>query len=196
MKSCLGERTKNTEINKKTNMAMKHNCLKLHVINKRNNTFKIFVLYIQMAKKRNIPYSTRVKMQVLHEEGCSYRQIATRCWCRHTTVRMIIKRFQQSGRLKDKHRSGRLRCSTARDNRVLLHLCRTDRKKTAPELKRQWSEQSKVQCITGTVRWATFETWFQVVYCKKGVIDNRKTFVGWRTPSVDTSTLGKDFMAR
>ena len=113
---------------------------------------RIFVIYIQMAKTRNIPYSTCVKMQVLHEEGCSYRQITTRCGCRHTTARMIIRRFQQSGSLKDKPRSGRSRCSTARDDRVMLRLCRIDRKKTAPELRRQWSEKSRVQCTTRTVR--------------------------------------------
>ena len=50
------------------------------------------------------------------------------------------QRFQKSGSLKDKPRSRRTRCSTARDDRFLLRLCRTDRKKTAPKLKRQWSE--------------------------------------------------------
>ena len=95
-----------------------------------------------MAKTRNIPYSTRVKMQVLHEEGCNYRQIATRCGCRHTTARIIIKIFLQSGSLKEKSRIGRPRCSTARDDRVLIRLCWTDRKKAAPELKRQYDQMS------------------------------------------------------
>ena len=75
-----------------------------------------------MAKTRNMTYSIRVKMQVLHEDGCSYRQISTRCGYRYTTARIIIKWFQQSGSLKDKPRIGRPRCSTARDDRVLLRL--------------------------------------------------------------------------
>ena len=100
-----------------------------------------------MAKTRNIPYSTRVKMQVLHEEGCGYYQIATKCGCMHTTARMIIKKLQQSSSLKDEPKSGRARCSTARDDCVLLRLYRTDRKKTAPEPKREWSEQSGIQSV-------------------------------------------------
>ena len=101
---------------------------------------------------RNILYSTRVKMKVLHEEGCRCRQIATRRRCRHTTARVIIKRFQQSGSLKDKPRSGRPRCCTTIDDSVLLRQCRTNAKKTDPELKRQRSEQVRVQCTTRTVR--------------------------------------------
>ena len=126
---------------------------RLPVIHKGSHINRIFVLYIQMVKTRNIPHATHVKIQLLHEEECSYCHIATRCECRHTTARMVNKIFQQqSGKLKDKPRSGRPRCNTATDNRVALHLCRTDRKKTAPELKRQWSEQSGVQCITRAVR--------------------------------------------
>jgi len=144
---------------------MKHNVLRLQVIHKQNtgNIKRIFVLYIQMAKTRNIWYSTRVKVQVLHEEGCNYRQNATRFECRHTTAKMIIKRFQQSDSPKDKPRSGRPRCSIARDDCVLLRPCRTDKNKIAPELKRQSSEQSEVQCTTRTVRGRLL---FQVVYCK------------------------------
>ncbi|KAK2149492.1 hypothetical protein LSH36_449g01019 [Paralvinella palmiformis] len=35
-----------------------------------------------MTKTRNMSFSTGVKMQVLHEDGCSYCQIATRCGSR------------------------------------------------------------------------------------------------------------------
>ena len=111
-----------------------------------------------------MPYTTRVKMQVLHEEGCSYRQIAT---CRNTTARMIINRFQLSGSLKDKPRSRRPRCGTTRDDRVLLRLCRADRKKTAPELKRQWSEQLGGPVYNQNCSWATFETWFKSCIARK-----------------------------
>ena len=70
---------------------MKHHVLRLQVINKWNNVMRIFVLYIQTTKTRNMLYTTRMKMQVLHEEGCCYRQIATRCGCRDTIARIIIK---------------------------------------------------------------------------------------------------------
>ena len=94
------------EINKKRNNAKKHHFLRLQVMNKGNNIKLIFVLYIQMAKTRNVPNSTRVKMQVVNEEGCSYCQIATRYRYRHTRARMIIKIFQQSVSLTGKPRSG------------------------------------------------------------------------------------------
>ena len=105
-----------------------------------------------MLKTRNIPYSTRMKMHVLHKEGCRNLQIATRWGCMHTTARMIITILQQSDSLNGKPRSGRLRCRRASDDRVLLCLCLTDTHKTALELKRQWSEQSGVQLTTINVR--------------------------------------------
>ena len=67
-----------------------------------------------MAKTRNTLRATRVMIQVLHEDGYNYRQIATRCGCRHMTAIIIFKRFQESDSLNDKPRSGRPRCSTAR----------------------------------------------------------------------------------
>ena len=143
-----------------------------------------------MAKMRNILYSTRVKIKVLHEEGCRCRQIATRRRCRHTTARMIIKKLQQSSSLKDEPKSGRARCSTARDDCVLLRLYRTDRKKTAPELKRRSSQSM------GDFWNMVSSHVLQEKYIDKRETKKIETSVGWRTPSVDTSTLGEDSMVR
>ena len=65
---------------------------------KGNDIKRLFVLYIQMAKTWNIPqsYPNRVKMRLLHEEWCSFLQIATIWGCMHTTARVIIKILQQS----------------------------------------------------------------------------------------------------
>jgi len=85
----------------------------------------------------------------------------------HIFSRMINKIFQQSGNLKDKSRSGQPRCSTARNDHVLLCLCQTDRRKTAPELKWQWSEQSGVQCTTRTVHGQLLKHGFKSCIARK-----------------------------
>ena len=68
------------------------------------------------------------------------------------------------GSLNDKPRSGRpgapQRETTAC---VLYRLSTANRKKTAPELKRQCTQQSGIQRTTITVRWEASETWFQIV---------------------------------
>ena len=119
------------------------------------------------------------------EEGCS------------TTARMIIKKIPAVW----KTNGGVVDPGAVQQETIVFFACNKPTSRTAPELKRQWSEQSEVQWTTGDCSWATFETWFQVVYCKKKPTDNGKikkseTSVGWRTPSLDTSTPGEDSMVR
>ena len=119
-----------------------------------------------MAKTGNPLRATCVMIQVLHEEGYNYRQIATRCGCHYMTTIIIFKRFQESDRLNDKPRSGQP-CSTAREYRVLSRLCTTNRTKNAPELKRQWTEQSETQCTTRTIRWRHLKRGFKSCMARK-----------------------------
>jgi len=115
---------------------------------------------------------------------------------------MIVTRFQQSGSHKDRPRSGRPRCSTTRDDSVLLRLCRTDRKKTALELKRQGSEQSGVQCTIRNVRGRLLKHSFNSCIARKTPLVTEKQRRARRLwgkehhHAVDTSTLGKDSMIR
>jgi len=58
--------------------------------------------------------------------------------------------------------------------RVPLRLCRTDTKKTAPELKQHWSEQSGAQCTTRTVRGQLLKHGFNSCIERKKASDNGK----------------------
>ena len=144
-------------------MAMKHHFWRLQAINKGNNINIMFLLYIQMAKTRNISYSTHVKMQVLHEEGCGYRQITTRCGCRHTTARRSHQKIsavvQSERQIQDwttqlQYRKRRSCSASPVSNRQEENGPRT--------------EATVVGAVRGPVynqnrSWSTFETWFQVV---------------------------------
>jgi len=137
---------------------MKHHYFRLHVINKGNNIKNIHIIHINAEDEEHAILNSS---KMLHEGGCSYRQIATRCGCRHTTDSIIIKRLQQSGNLKDKPRIGRPKCSTA---------CVEPTGRKQPQ---NWSDSGRSSHGSSV-----------------------QPSVRWRTPSVDTSTLGKDAMVR
>ena len=76
----------------------------------------------------------RQKVIVLHEEGYSQRQISSKPGYSKTAVTEIIKKFRETGSLKDKKRSGRPPKLTKDDDKYLKTLSLRNRKKTSTEM--------------------------------------------------------------
>lgn len=91
-------------------------------------------------------------MAVLHEEGYSSPKIAKRVGCNQSTVIRIIKKLQETGSTADRHRTGRPKKTTQRQDRVLLRTSLANRKLTSPLLLREWQEKCSVDVCTSTVR--------------------------------------------
>ena len=73
---------------------------------------------------------------MLHEEGYSQRQILSKTGYSKTTVTEIIKKFRETGTLKDRKKSGRPPKLTKDDNKYLKTLSLRNRKKTSTELEK------------------------------------------------------------
>lgn len=94
----------------------------------------------------------RHRIIVLHEEGYSSTEIAKRVKCHRTTVSRMIEKYKKNGSVDDKHRSGRPRKSTERQDRTLRRISMCNRKLTSPQITRIWSQTCSVEVCTSTVR--------------------------------------------
>uniref|UniRef100_A0A4W6DY73 Transposase Tc1-like domain-containing protein n=1 Tax=Lates calcarifer TaxID=8187 RepID=A0A4W6DY73_LATCA len=100
---------------------------------------------------RTLKQETHLKIQILSQEGYSCCQIARKCRCSPSAVGYTLQKYRQANSLEDKPRSGRPRVSSARNDRILIRMCRENRRMTSQELQQQWSNQTCVQCSTHTV---------------------------------------------
>uniref|UniRef100_A0A4W6FNJ6 Transposase Tc1-like domain-containing protein n=1 Tax=Lates calcarifer TaxID=8187 RepID=A0A4W6FNJ6_LATCA len=87
----------------------------------------------------------------LSQEGYSCCQIARKCRCSPSAVGYTLQKYRRTNSLEDKPRSGRPRVSSARNDHILIHMCRENHQMTSQELQQQWSNQTGVQCSTCTV---------------------------------------------
>lgn len=94
----------------------------------------------------------RHRIIVLHDEGYSCADIAKRVKCHRTTVSRVIEKYQKTGSVDDRQRSGRPRKSTDRQDRTLRRISMANRKLTSPQITRIWSETCDVKVCTSTVR--------------------------------------------
>uniref|UniRef100_A0A4W6G8Q0 Transposase Tc1-like domain-containing protein n=1 Tax=Lates calcarifer TaxID=8187 RepID=A0A4W6G8Q0_LATCA len=104
-----------------------------------------------MPKTRNQMQETCLKIQILSQEGYSCHQIARKCRCSPSAVGYTLQKYKRTNSLEDKPRSGRPRVSSARNDHILIHMCRENLPMTSQELQQQWSNQIGVQCSTRTV---------------------------------------------
>ena len=102
-----------------------------------------------MAKTRNYTKAERIRIQVLHEEGLSCRQIARRVRKSPAGIAALLQKLRQTGSVRDRCRTGRSRVTTARDDRNLCRMSLRDRKKTAVKLHQQWTNGG---AVTASVR--------------------------------------------
>uniref|UniRef100_A0A8C6XBH6 Tc1-like transposase DDE domain-containing protein n=1 Tax=Naja naja TaxID=35670 RepID=A0A8C6XBH6_NAJNA len=88
---------------------------------------------------------------VLHEEGYSCTEIAKRVKCHSTTVSRVVEKYQITGSVDDRLRSGRPRKSTKHKDQALQCISMADRKLTSPQITRIWGETCDVKVGTTTV---------------------------------------------
>jgi transposase len=103
-------------------------------------------------KGQYLSEESRIRVVVLHEEGYSSPKIAKRVGCNQSTVIRIIKKHQETGSTADRHRTGRPKKTTQRQDRVLLRTSLVNRKLTSPLLLREWQEKCSVDVCPSTVR--------------------------------------------
>ena len=80
----------------------------------------------------------RQKVIVLHEEGCSQRQISSKTGYSKTAITEIIKKFRETGSLEDRKKSGRPPKLTKDDNKCLKTLSLRNRKKISKDTYSNW----------------------------------------------------------
>ena len=106
-----------------------------------------------MARKvRFLSEEDRGKVIALAEEGYSLRQIGLRLKISAEGTRRIIQKKLETGTVQDKHRCGRPKVTTERDDRRLVRCCITNRRMTSAELKRDLAEGEGTAVSARTVR--------------------------------------------
>lgn len=88
----------------------------------------------------------------LKTKGLSLRAISQEVGCSPNAVKGVFERFESTGTTDELGGRGRKRKSTARDERSLVRLCLSNRKKSSVELTREWKETSGVDVDASTVR--------------------------------------------
>ena len=104
-----------------------------------------------MAKRKNLSTEERARVVVLVQEGYSMNEVARRMKISRCCVQAIVKKQKETGTVVDRHRSGRPKVSTEREDRELVRLSLRDRKTTVPELRCRWVEASGVSVSNQTV---------------------------------------------
>ena len=102
-----------------------------------------------MAKTRNYTEAERIRIQVLHDESLSCRQIARMVRKSPAGVAALLQKLRQTGSVRDGRRTGRPRVTTAQDDRNLCRMSLRDRKKTAVKLHQKWTNGG---AVTASVR--------------------------------------------
>lgn len=105
-----------------------------------------------MPKISEISLENRVKIQVLHEQGKSQKEIAKIVKCSRCAVQSALKRFAETGTHANKPKSGRKRVTTSRLDRKLVRESLKDRKKTSSNLAGALSEETRTKISARTAR--------------------------------------------
>lgn len=94
----------------------------------------------------------RTRIVVLRQQGLSMRDIARQVGRTHSDVIRTWNRFQESGNVNDRPRSGRPRSTTAAQDRYLQMLVQRHNGSNANELRRDFLDATGVMVTTQTVR--------------------------------------------
>lgn len=94
----------------------------------------------------------RTRIITLWQEGLSRHQIATRLNMIRSTVTRTINRFEETGAVASRHRSGRPRVTTERQDRYIVQSARRNRFTTFPALRCQYQRTYHRVISSATVR--------------------------------------------
>lgn len=105
-----------------------------------------------MPKKNELSSEQRVQIQLLHEQGKSQVEISKTVKCSRRSVQYAIERFSATGSHSNRHRTGRKRITTDREDRNLVRESLKNRKKTSSDLSAEWSVEIKKTISSRTTR--------------------------------------------
>ncbi len=101
---------------------------------------------------RAVLLEDRGKIIAYRSKGSSIRQIASLVGCSPSTVQRTIERFNVTGNLRDRPRSGRKANLTASDDRYILICSKRDRMKSVPILTNEFNSSRDRRVSSSTVR--------------------------------------------
>ncbi|XP_067932984.1 uncharacterized protein [Watersipora subatra] len=88
----------------------------------------------------------------LPQQGESNKQIAKEVQCSMKGVAGLVNRWKSTGTTDDRKGRGRKRKSSTRDDRSLVRLSLSDRKKTSTDLRREWKAYTGVEASSSSAR--------------------------------------------
>lgn len=87
-----------------------------------------------MAKGKQLTLAEKAKIIALAEQNVSIRKIADKTNFNESSVRRFLKKFRETGELERKEGSGRKKCTSLREDRVIMRTSLQDRFKNAVEI--------------------------------------------------------------
>ena len=104
----------------------------------------------KMRPKPRISLENRAKVVVLPEEGYSQRAIALRVGCSQRNVGEILKKYGETGEVKDREKKSRK--TTARQDKLIVLKSMANRFKTAPQIRPKLSSTHNLALSTSTTQ--------------------------------------------
>lgn len=105
-----------------------------------------------MPKKTEFPEAIRISIVADHKAGKSIRAIARDCNISFEGVRKILKKMEMYGTVKNLHRSGRKRCTTAREDRVIKLQATVNPKVSVQIIKESTGTKASVSTVRRRLR--------------------------------------------
>ena len=105
-----------------------------------------------MALRPRISLENRGKVLALSEEGYTQREIAIQVGSSQKNVSDILKKQRDTGTVRDKKIPGRKRKTTAKEDRIMVRKSKSDRFKTASEIRAEMQIKHRVNVSSSTAR--------------------------------------------
>ena len=118
-----------------------HVLLKIQYVHSSNWGIKVryLILFNSFSvRRRRISETQRWQIIGMHTTGMSFKAIGRQMGYHYTVVSRLMRKHTQTNNVKDLPRSGRLRVTSARDDRALQRLVRRMSFATNPVLKQHW----------------------------------------------------------
>lgn len=101
---------------------------------------------------RQLDTAQKEVIKALFEENLTCREISARIGCSHVAVSKVIKKIKVYGDIERKIGSGKKKITSPREDRILIKMCLSDRKKTSRELSMDLRNNHHVKVSARTVR--------------------------------------------
>lgn len=105
-----------------------------------------------MPPRRRLNDLDRGRAIALHEQGIAMREIARRLRVSVSVIQRLRDRWRNTGTVRERHRSGRQRKTTRRQDRLVRLSCLRDRSATAQTLRAELRVASNINVSDQTIR--------------------------------------------